>query len=140
MIQEPDGGSDLAWREHCYRRCGTMPEAVRRNPVAEFRLGSVSYQLGDRFRCERATTTRADPERIVLLGSRERRPHLGYVLLEERYHLTGQRHLVWAARFHLWALEYQPPFFANLAKVLADLDLRKCPECLNLNRYSCILF
>jgi hypothetical protein len=56
-----------------------MPEAVRRNPVSKFRLGPVSEQLGNRFRCERPTTTPADPKRIVLLGSGEGRPHLDYV-------------------------------------------------------------
>jgi hypothetical protein len=76
MLQESDCGSDLAWREHCYRRCGTMPKAVRRNPVSEFLLGPVSYQLGDSFRWERATT-RFEPERIMLVHFRKGRPHLG---------------------------------------------------------------
>src|SRR5215831_17065896 len=110
MIQKPDRGADLAWREHGYCRCGTMPESVRRNPLAEFRLGPVSYQHRNRPRYERATTTtRLEPERIMLLGFRKGRTHLSEVPLQERYHLRGQRHLVRAARFHLWALEYEPP-------------------------------
>jgi hypothetical protein len=124
VVEESNCGSDLAWREHGYRGCGAMPKAVRRNPVAEFCLGPVSYQLGDRFRCERAATC-SDPERIMLVHARESRPHLVQVVFQESYHLMGQRHLVWAARLHLRAFEYEPPFFANLAKMLADLGRAK---------------
>src|SRR5438105_1950764 len=64
----------------------------------------------------------------MLSGAWERRPHLSYEVLEEGCYFAGQRDLVRPARLHLWTLEDEPPFLADLADVLPDLDLRKCPE------------
>jgi hypothetical protein len=113
MPKKVSRDTNPAGLEDCDGRCGAVPEQMRMDRLPEGFAGSLGDHRRDCISGKR-TAFCAGPDSVMPIGSGELRPYLPEVIFEIRDDRFRHSSFEWPSRFRFWALEYYPPFLANL--------------------------